>query len=110
MPAEPDTQQSGGRQWWIWPILLATALACGLGGVWLGWTLLAQRLAGQTVTAQIVDQPAAREQLEVQQQINAVLEREIGEARQTLAGSICTAENPLGLVVTEAVQERLQQA
>jgi hypothetical protein len=85
------------RPWWELPILLGGMLAFLLIGLWLGWTALAQRVAGQVATVSLIDQATARQQIEIQQQVNAALEREAASLRETLVGDVCElppAEKP----------------
>jgi hypothetical protein len=85
------------RPWWELPVLAAGMLAALLIGVWLGWTALSQRLAGQVTTVSLIDPPTVRQQIEIQQQVNASLERDIAALRETLAGDVCElppAEKP----------------
>lgn len=89
-------------RWWTLPALVAAALAFMLLGVWIGWSLLYDKVAGQVGTASIIDEAKVREQIEIQKKTNEALEREIAKAKQALAGNVCTAENPLGVPVPEA--------
>jgi len=89
-------------RWWTLPALVGAALAFMLLGVWIGWTLLYDKVAGQVGTASIIDEAKVREQIEIQKKTNEALEREIAKAKQALAGNVCTAENPLGVPLPEA--------
>ena len=82
--------------WWTVPSVVGMALACLLGGVWTGWTLLAGKVAGQVATVSVLDLAKLSAEIEQQQQANAALEREIAAAQAVLAGDVCTAENPQG--------------
>jgi hypothetical protein len=83
------------RPWWELPVLVGGMLAFLLIGVWLGWTALAQRIAGQVATVSLVDPAMVRQQIEIQQQVNAALERDVAELRESLVGDVCEpAEKP----------------
>ena len=89
------TQETSARPWWELPVLVGGMLAFLLIGVWLGWTALSQRIAGQVATVSLVDPAMVRQQIEIQQQVNVALERDIAQLRETLAGDVCEpAEKP----------------
>lgn len=77
------------RPWWELPVLVGGMLAFLLIGVWLGWAALSQRLAGEVTTVSLIDQATTRQQIEIQQQVNAALEREVAVLRESLAGDVC---------------------
>lgn len=96
MAASQSPDLAARWPWWTVPSLVAAALACLLLGVWIGWTLLAGKVAGQVATVSVIDLAKVRAQIELQQQANAALEREIAAAQAALAGDVCTADNPQG--------------
>ncbi len=75
--------------WWLLPIgVLVALIFLGLG-FWLGWNLIAERIAAQRLVAPVADEARIAEQIGRQRETNDALRREIEAARAALAGDVC---------------------
>ncbi len=68
--------------------MLVALIFLGLG-FWLGWTLIAERIAAQRLVAPVADEARIAEQISRQRETNDSLRREIEAARAALAGDVC---------------------
>jgi S1-C subfamily serine protease len=75
--------------WWLLPIGVLVALVFLGLGFWLGWTLIAERIAAQRLVAPVADEARIAEQVGRQRETNDALRREIEAARAALAGDVC---------------------
>jgi len=82
--------------WWLVPTgLLIAAIFLGLG-FWLGWTLVAERVGAQRLTAHLADEDRVRAQIARQREANEALRREIEQVRTVMAGDVCRpGDSPL---------------
>ncbi|MBP0463410.1 trypsin-like peptidase domain-containing protein [Roseomonas sp. PWR1] len=80
---------SSAWNWWLLPIGVLVALVFLGLGFWLGWNLIAERIAGQRLVAPVADEARITEQIGRQRETNDALRREIEAARAALAGDVC---------------------
>ncbi|MCX7684200.1 MAG: serine protease [Acetobacteraceae bacterium] len=77
---------------WLVPLALLVAIVFLILGFWLGYRLVAERIAQTVLIAEIADEARVREQIRMQEDTNRALEREVAEARAALARDVCVAE------------------
>ena len=80
---------SSAWNWWLLPIGVLVALVFLGLGFWLGWNLIAERIAAQRLVAPVADEARIAEQIGRQRETNDALRREIEAARAALAGDVC---------------------